>query len=341
MNLKPGQIKLNGKLKNVNDLLNNSAYRGNWQKEFYDFLNEWYSENDFILVQTSGSTGNPKTIQLKKDFVAESAKRTIAFFGLKENDKVLHCLPSKYIAGKLMVVRAILGRLDLYLIDPSEDFNLLEKNHFKFAALVPIQVQKLFLQRKLNLDKLLIGGDAIPIQLESKLQKLKTACYSSYGMTETATHIALRKINGKEASSYYHCLGDIRVDLSEDECLQILMPEEEVLQTTDIAELKNDRTFKILGRSDNVIISGGVKYNPEKIERILEKIIKVPFIVSSLPHEKLGKQLILLIECAPDKALQQKIEEYCRDQLTQYERPRQIKFVAKLSKTTTGKIIRT
>lgn len=346
MNLFPSQIHVNGKIVAANDLLKKAANKSGWEKEWLDFLAEWYGKDDSIVVNTSGSTGVPKSIRLKKDFVAESAKRTIKYFGLKKKDAVLHCLPSRFIAGKLMIVRALVGNLDLYLADPATDFDFLKHKHFKFAAMVPNQVQKVldlgFNTVGKNPEILLVGGAAVPTSIEEPLKLFKTACYSSYSMTETATHIALRSINGKQADGYYHCLDKIHVELSEERCLQIFMPglDDVYLQTTDLAELKDEKTFKILGRADHVIISGGLKFLPEHLERKLEKYIKVPFVISSEEHDVLGQQLTLIVEAIESPQMLAQLLSICKERLDKYEVPKKILFVEKIPLTPNGKINR-
>ena len=342
MELFPTHIILNGSSTSVEKLLLKKEEKSGWEKEWLDFLEEWYTPSDYIEVTTSGSTGNPKLIRLKKDFVAASALRTIHYFGLRENDRVLHCLSSRYIAGKLMVVRALIGKLDLHVIDPTTDFNVLQNVPFKFAAMVPNQVAKLMEWGMRNVEFLLIGGAAIPQQLEEQLQQFDTVCYSSYGMTETATHIALRKLNGEEADEYYHCLDDIQVKLSDDHCLRIYMLglEQDYLQTTDIAELKDEKTFKITGRSDHMIISGGIKFSPKKLEHKLEAHIKYPFMISSLPHDTLGQQLILVIEGIESTETVAHLNAICQKNLNKYEQAKQIIFVTELPRTPNGKLNR-
>ena len=344
MTLFPTHIKLNGQLTAVADLFQKKEEVDGWEKEWLEFLGEWYSPVNYIEVKTSGSTGESKTVRLKKDFVAASAQRTIDYFLLHENDRVLHCLPSRYIAGKLMIVRALIGELDLHVVDPSTDFLSMQAEHFKFAAMVPNQVAK-FLDLEpetWNLEFLLIGGAAVPQPIESRLLDLPIKCYSSYSMTETATHIALRQINGALADGYYHCLDEIRVELAEDGCLQIFMPglDEQPLKTTDLAELKDDQTFKILGRADNIIISGGMKFSPEQLEKKLEQHISFPFMISSLPHDVLGRQLVLVIETDENPQALAQLLSICKQKLGHYELPRRIQFVKQIPRTPNGKLKR-
>jgi O-succinylbenzoic acid--CoA ligase len=348
MNLFPEHINLNGKELAIQQLIQNNSPKTDRETEFTGFLKEWYSDKKFIEVKTSGSTGTPKIIRLKKEFVAESAQRTLQFFELKKNDRILHCLPMQYIAGKLMIVRALLGELNLHFTEPSSDFAFLEKEKFRFAAMVPNQVTKILKSENSpgelleSIKKLLIGGSSIPATLEKALQKVSTACYSSYGMTETATHIALRKINGAGADGWYHCLENIHVNLSAKGCLQVYLSgmEKQPLQTTDLAELKNEKTFRILGRIDNMIISGGIKFSPEQLEKKLEPYISAPFLISSLPHESLGQQLVLVVEGKENKETHDKLKEICRKQLDKYEQPKQILFKDRLPRLPNGKFNR-
>ena len=342
MNLFPRHIIFNGQQTKIKTLLKKNT-ANSWEQGFIGFLAEWYNDEDSIEVQTSGSTGVPKLISLKKAFIAESAARTIGFFGLKQGDRILHCLPSRYIAGKLMLVRALVGELDLHLVDPSSDFSFLKTNHFKFAAMVVNQVGKLFkFGNEWNLEHLLIGGSAIPLSLESKLQQTKTKCYSSYAMTETATHIALRKLNGTTRDEYYHCLEGIHVELSKNSCIRINMPglENGFIETNDLGELKDTKTFKVFGRVDNVIISGGIKFLPEQIEKKLENCISYPFAISSVPDDQLGEKMVLVVEGISDEKLKSNLEKTCKEFLSKYECPKEIVFIDKLPNTSNGKLDR-
>lgn len=312
-----------------------------------DFLAQWYGPEHTITVHTSGSTGTPKPVFLDKQFVAQSARRTIHFFRLEPGQRILLCLPLRYIAGKLMVIRALLGQLDLCPMDPVSDFSFLDqcRDHpFRFAAMVPNQVAKLLDAPKRfgSLDALLIGGSALPSRLETGLGNVSTACFASYGMTETATHIALRRINGQNASDRFYCLQGIQVGLSEKGCLTIDMPglAGPYLFTNDLAELDDNKTFRILGRADNVIISGGIKYFPETLEEKLEDLIEYPFFIGALPDETLGTRIVLVIEARADEQLEKKLERFFVRRLDRYERPKHIVFKKKFERTETKKIIR-
>ncbi|PSM51674.1 o-succinylbenzoate-CoA ligase [Campylobacter blaseri] len=343
MQIFPKEIILNGKNYEIDKLLNNE-FLDEIQNEVLEFLKNWYDEKDYLVVHTSGSTGTPKEIKLEKSFIAKSAKRTLKFFNLQKFDKVLLCLSLDYIAGKLMVVRALIGGLNLCVAKPNSDFAFLkyEKESFKFVAMVPNQVYKL-LDTPSNfskIDTLLLGGQALSSSLKDELLKVKTKCYIGYGMTETATHIALKRVNLKDANENYKVLEGIKIWL-ENGCLAIKMPGlEKPLITNDLANIINENEFEILGRADNIIISGGLKFIPEVIEKKLESYIDKPFFISSKIDEKLGHKIVLVIETKKDESYKKQIQKVFEEHLSRYERPKEIYFKDEFKRTKTGKIIR-
>lgn len=322
-----------------------------WERELFAFLEEWYFSSDFIEVRTSGSTSEPQTIQLPKTTMQQSASRTIEFFGLQQENRLLLSLPCRFIGGKMMVVRAIVGQMDLVTVDPASDFDFLLSEAFNFGAMVPNQVFKLLgspsgKEKLENIHNLLIGGSAIPETLEAQISKLKNRIVSTYGMTETASHIAIRELSGENRSDVYHCLPGISVTTGKNDCLQIHVSEcpparevgEEPLQTKDIAEILSPNSFRILGRMDDVIISGGIKYWPETIEKKLEPVITGRFVISSLPDDKLGEKLVLVVEGEPAdiSLIQQKTAEL----LPPFERPKAVYFLEKFPETANSKLKR-
>ncbi len=315
-----------------------------WEYELYTFIKEWLSPSDFIEAQTSGSTGAPQIIRLPKTTMQQSAGRTIEYFGLKAGNRILLSLPCRFIAGKMMVVRAIIGQMDLITVDPSTDFELLMNDTFDFGSMVSNQVFKLLechsgREKLENIHNLLIGGSAIPANLEVQISQLSSRVVSTYGMTETASHIAIRELSGEKRSDIYHCLPGISVSTGENDCLQIHIPEWTAsLQTKDIAEIISPSSFRILGRVDDVIISGGIKYWPDRIEKKLESVIPGRFVISSVSDEMLGEKLVLVIEgeYIDTELIQQKSEEL----LPSFERPKAICFLDKFPETPNGKLKR-
>ncbi len=340
----PETIKINGNGYYITALFNEKSEV--LPKEAIRFLKEWYNEKEHIVVQTSGSAGKPKKIPLRKTFIAASARRTLDFFQLQKGDAVLLCLPVRYIAGKLMIVRALLGGLDLHPISPEDDFSFLQEQgvEFRLVAMVTNQVQKLLSMPEsfLRIGTLLIGGSALPESLETALQKVTCRCYISYGMTETATHIALRRINGATASSFYQPFAGITLSLLPEGRLVIAMPGlKRPLITNDLVQFaENNRDFKVLGRADNIIISGGIKYIPEELEKKLDSAIRYPFFITSLPDDILGSKIVLAVEALADGELRQTLNAAIKQKLPRYQRPKEIIFKEEFLRTATGKIRR-
>ncbi len=318
-----------------------------FEKDIFQFILDWFSTADYMEVKTSGSTGNPKEIQLLKKHLIASAEATISFFDLKKKDRILHCLPISFIAGKMMVVRALIGGLDLYIVQPSSKPDIFPDN-VSFAAMIPLQVSNLINDDESHksfskIDKLIVGGSFISVDLIYQLQKITTQVWQTYGMTETITHIALRKINGSNKSEWYSTLSGVSVKLDNRGCLIISADYIGVskLITNDLAEISETGEFKIKGRVDNMIISGGIKFNPEEIERKLSGSISNDYFVGGLNDNELGQKLVLFIE---DKGtLKRKVFdlwEMIERKLAKLEIPKEIIFLPSFNRTTSGKIDR-
>lgn len=317
-----------------------------WEKEFYSFILEWFNKNDYVEIRTSGSTGNPKIIRLPKCVMKKSAERTIEYFSLQSEDSLLLSLSCSYIAGKMMVVRAFTGKIKLTVVDPATDFCFLNDNKYDFGAVVPLQLSKLLQtengkQKAENIRHLLVGGSTVPVALEEKIRQLKNNVVSTYGMTETASHIAIRKLSGKDASDSYHCLPGISIQKKSNGCLDIFAEEQgKWLSTTDMVKIMSLKEFKILGRADHVIISGGLKFHPEQLEKKLGSFIRQPVMISSESDDKLGQKLVLIVEGIESEPLKQEIQQSIKQCFGRYERPKKIFFIKQLPRNANGKIIR-
>ena len=290
----------------------------------------------YVDVKTSGSTGEPKRMRVEKCRMLNSARITCDFLGLKRGDTALLCLSTEYIAGKMMVVRALERSMKLVSIEPQGCPEW--EGTVDLAAMVPLQVWNLLHQcpsRLTHIRHLLIGGGAIDERLEEALQDLPNAVWSTYGMTETLSHIALRRLNGPTASSWYTPFDGVTLSKTEEGCLVIEAPavHDGQLITNDMVELRSDGCFRILGRKDNVICSGGVKIQMEEVERLLRPHLPIPYMITRAKDERLGETVVLLMEGGcPDEA-----KTVCERVLPKYWQPRRIVSVASLPMTATGK----
>ena len=327
-------FKLNGKSFTDVALLSEALYLKKngqlFEKEIGNFLLDWLNLESFILVQTSGSTGIPKQIVLQKSAMIASAKATGLFFNLQPKNTALLCLSANYIAGKMMLVRAITLGLHLDTIDPTS--TPLSSKKYNFIAMVPMQVEKSL--AKLHLvDKLLIGGTKVSYNLSESILKSNCNAFESYGMTETISHIAIKKI-GEQA---FNVLPNVTISADERSCLVIEASElfHEKIITNDIVAIVNTTQFILKGRIDNVINSGGIKIFPEEVEEILGKFISVPFFVASKPDEILGEKVILVLEATPFS-----FDNSVFSELSKYQIPKEILFLEAFERTETNKINR-
>ena len=308
-----------------------------------EFLSEWNNDSLFVHVQTSGSTGAPKPMLAEKRRMLASARITNDFLGLREGDVALLCMSLDYIAGKMMVVRSIERGLKLITVEPSgHPLNhsqlAIDDCQIDFAAMVPLQVYNTLQvpeerKRLLQIRHLIIGGGAIDEAPGAELKNFPNAVWSTYGMTETLSHIALRRLSGPEASDWYIPFSSVKVSLSDDGCLVIDAPEvcPGRLVTNDIAEI-SPQGFRILGRKDNVICSGGIKIQIEEVESRLRPFLRVPYLISKRPDPKFGEVSVLLTEGSIDEARQ-----ICERILPKYYLPRHYLHVDHIPLTETGK----
>ena len=336
-----------------------------------DFLSEWNNDSDRVLVHTSGSTGKPKPMMVEKKRMLNSARITCDFLGLKPGDSALLCMSLDYIAGKMVVVRSIERYLHLISVSPSghplKNIDLKDVNgkgvngEITFAAMVPMQVYNTLQvpeerERLTHIRHLIIGGGAIDASLEKELQALpgNIAIWSTYGMTETLSHIALRRINGDEASEWYQPFDSVRISQTEEGCLVIDAPQvcAENLVTNDIVEIEpyiynkvEKLRFRIKGRKDNVICSGGIKIQIEEVEALLKPHLEKPFMLAKKKDEKFGEIAVLLTEDEDIKKVEATVRRLLSDESEKssdhkkykYWIPKEFRYVEHLPLTETGK----
>ena len=308
-----------------------------------EFLAEWNNASDKVLVHTSGSTGEPKPLWVEKRRMEASARLTCDFLGLQPGDTALLCMPLDYIAGKMVVVRSLVRGLRLINVAPSGHPLKSLSQPPVFAAMVPMQVYnslQTHLEREIlaGIKHLIIGGGAVDKALEAELRSMPRNVWSTYGMTETLSHIALRRLNGDAADDWYTPFGGVDVSIGSDGCLVIKAPMvcAATLYTHDLAEIASDgRHFRILGRKDNVIDSGGIKIRMEEIEEALHPHLAFPFMITKRCDKRLGEAVTMLAECDEESA--DDIRRICENVLPKYWRPKYYIFIEKLPLTATGK----
>ncbi|MBT8218864.1 MAG: AMP-binding protein [Bacteroidia bacterium] len=318
-----------------------------WLIDIQSFLREWTNDSNEIVVNTSGSTGIPKQIQLSKNAIKTSAGITIDYFCLRPAMTLLLCLPVRFIAGKLMIIRALESNSDLILKMPSSNPLETLETKIDFAAMTPFQVSKTLIQtpEKLNLiSTLLLGGGGISQSQRKALHSLtSTQCYLSYGMTETITHVAIQKISKPTLKPIFKVLDGFQIAQDERSCLVIEADHiyQKKVVTNDIVEMVDSDRFIWKGRWDNIINSGGIKISPEEVETKIEMLINIPFFIYWIPDEELGQKIVLFIKNKRRNSEEEVVLlSKLKKTLNKYEMPRSILYLDCFDYTDTGKIRR-
>ncbi|MBD0835319.1 AMP-binding protein [Aestuariibaculum suncheonense] len=308
-----------------------------FEKEIGNFLFQWLDENETIKVRTSGSTGTPKVIELSKQAMVNSALATGDFFKLQPGDRALLCLPATYIAGKMMLVRAIILGLEIDIVEPASKLQFDTQKVYDFCAMVPMQLEKA-LDTIDHIKTIIVGGAPASSSLKANLQQVQTKVYETYGMTETVTHIALKAINNTSVSKpNFKVLPGVTISQDERDCLVVEAPKlcQGKIVTNDMVKIHSESEFEWLGRFDNVINSGGVKLFPEQIEAKLQHKINSRFFIASEPNDILGEQLILVVESESNDLNSEVFSD-----LDKFEKPKAVYMVKEFVETTSGKIQR-
>lgn len=317
----------------------------------FSFCKAWLSGETNFTQQTSGSTGVPKKIELSREQMQASAEATGAFFNTNTNSKLLCCLNPEYIAGKMMLVRAMVWDCPIWLVAPSSEplknLDLIPD----FAAMVPLQVEHSLsdyesLKKLKQISNLIIGGAQISEKLKKAVLENSIRAWQTFGMTETVSHFALAKI--EEGSVLYTTLPEVEIGQDERGALWVKSPmsDPEKIQTNDLIEQKTENSFLWLGRADFVVNSGGIKLHPELLEQkagatIQEVFPGSKFFFFGQSDEKLGQKLVLLVETAngtKEKAML--LQERLKNRLAKYEVPKEIYFRKDFILTPSGKIDR-
>ena len=341
--------------------LEETALCNSYNKLVIDFCLEWQSSKDEFIVHTSGSTGIPKPISLSRKQMQNSVEATAKALNLKHNERFLICLNAEYIAGIMMLVRGMELNAEMVVVPPKrnplEDFD--ENMWFDFAAFVPMQLQaileetpeKIAILRQMK--AIILGGAPVSYSLLKKIRSIKALqrvpIYATYGMSETVTHIALKRLNGKkEISERYKTLPNVKIKTDERNCLVISAPHtlgKEII-TNDLVTIKSPNEFEWLGRADFVINTGGVKVFPEKVEQVVERAfyelaLQKRFFVGSVSDEIVGEKVVLIVEGIPfSKSFENELMTHLKNNLPNYHAPKQFFYLSNFALTKTDKIDR-
>lgn len=315
-----------------------------FEKEIGLFLLDWVSDRSTVKVTTSGTTGEPRIMHIQKSAMYHSALATADYFNLSPNSKVLHCLPCEYIAGKMMLVRAMVLGLNITFVEPSSSPLEKLKHSVDFCAMVPLQVEN-SLELLNKIHKLIIGGAPISEELEEKIvnasDPMVTRVYQTFGMTETLSHIAVRPLLKESLNKKtFMTVKGVKIDVDNRSCLLITAPQlfKGQLITNDLVKIHHDFSFTWLGRIDYLVNSGGVKIIPENVEKKIKHLVNGNFFLYGLKDEKLGQKLVLITE---DKQSENLLEEIAKlETIERYKVPKELIETGTFVFTSNGKLRR-
>lgn len=307
-----------------------------YERDVGNFLLDWTDSKNYVVVNTSGSTGAAKPIKLYKQAMVNSSIATGNFFGLEPGNSALHCLPAQFIAGKMMLVRAMVLGLEVDLIEPASLPVFDYEKPYDFCAMIPLQLKNTY-DHIQNIKYLIVGGAKVPKSLVKAIQDIPTQIFETYGMTETITHVAIKKLNHTLGNEFFKVLPDVSITTDERDCLVIDAHHlsKQKIVTNDIVKLISENEFEWIGRYDNIINSGGVKLSPEQIEKKLADFIESRFFITSKKDDTLGEKVVLVIEDENNN-----IDPTAFRTLDKYEVPKEIYNVPKFKLTSNGKIKR-
>ena len=315
-----------------------------WEREIYRFILEWLSDTSYVVVMTSGSTGNPKVIHQPKENMINSARMTADYFGLDDRTNALLCLPVSYIAGKMMIVRSFVTGMNLITAEPSSNPILQVKEKIDFVAITPFQLAfSIATLKGKPIGTVIVGGGEISHDLEKECQEVDSNIFATFGMTETSSHVAVRAVNGSRKSSYFETLENIEISVDQRSCLVIKAPEltPDLLITNDVVEIKDPEHFEWIGRFDSVINTGGVKIYPEQVEKKIFPLIAGRFFIAGLPDKLLGEMVVLFVEGEPLSEIQLvNLESSMTPLLSKFEHPRKVVSVSAFDLSEAGKILK-
>ena len=316
-----------------------------WEKDIKDFLLSWFDSSDAMNIPTSGSTGKPKEVRVLKEDMRRSARYTIDHFDLKTGMTALLCLPANLVAGKMMMIRCMEAGMNCLAFEPSARPLRSIEESVDFVAMTPYQVHHSLENEAEKFEVLatvIIGGAALGPGDQEKLGKFSNRVEITYGMTESITHIATSRISkGGDKGLFSLISKDFSITTDDDNRLVIKSPylHMPVIKSQDVVSLEGNDTFRLLGRADNVINSGGVKIHPELLENKISKLMDRPYFIAGIPHDSLGEQVILFIE-GPESENKGAVLAQLKAIVHPYECPKDIIFLDQFSYTSSHKINR-
>jgi O-succinylbenzoic acid--CoA ligase len=313
----------------------------NRRNSIVEFVQEWNNNSETLLIKSSGSTGKPKEFNIQKKYFIASAELSGTYFNYQKDQSIVLSLSIDTIGGKMQVIRALIFEMKLFVLENERNPLLHFDQKATHISLVPLQVEEIIKHspEKFSLfNNVLIGGAAINPSLEEEIKSISGNFFESYGMTETLSHIAIREI---KKENYFTVLDGVTI-IEHEGCLVISAPTLSIfdLKTNDLVEIISEKQFRILGRKDLVINSGGYKFHPELLERKLSPFLKDSFFFIGEKNNEYGEIITLYIEDDYTSQKVERINELLGTYFSKYEVPKKMYFVEEFIRSESNKILR-
>ncbi len=291
-----------------------------------------------LAILTSGSSGRAKCAVLSLRNLFFSAQSLAHFFNLREGDRWLHVLPDFHIGGFSIWIRCFIRGATVVSHESVRNIAIKNLTHM---SLVAAQLRTLLEQGITAPEQLrvvLLGGSAIPPALLGQALQGSYPVYSSYGLTEMASTVAVKKHFDPRNTQPEEALilpgrevklsgGEILVKgetlfmgYFQKGCIASPRNEQGWFATGDLGRLSDDR-LTVTGRRDNMFISGGENIQPEEIERHLMRLAGVEnVLVLPRPDDRFGHRAVAVVSLSR-KLTATDIKSFMADHLPAYKIP--------------------
>jgi O-succinylbenzoic acid--CoA ligase len=321
-----------------------------------------------FLVGSSGTEGPPRAAMLSVDNLASSAAASCEFLGMEANDNWLLCLPLTHIAGLMILFRCARAGAAVSIheaFDADAVWTGVSSGRVTRLSLVPPMLARLL---EVSDDKpgahgrsLIVGGAPVAPVMAERAVETGWPILTSYGMTETASHVAL---GGPNPEDGLRVLPGTRIELADDNGEAVsgrgrilvsgptvmlgyanagLLPGEGLLETGryltgDVGEIDDQGRLRIAGRCDDVLISGGVNVHPAASEALLAAcpgVIEAG--IAGRPDPEWGQRLVAVYvgDTGPDE-----LRRWAGKHIAPALRPREFIRVPELPRNQLGKLDR-
>lgn len=325
-----------------------------------------------FLIATSGSTGPAKIAVLSRAAVLASAHASAMHLGWNTEDRWLLNLPYSHVGGLSVLTRCLIARRPVVLSQrrPGEDGFREELNAdgVSLLSLVPTQLHDLMhITAPRSVRAVLVGGAAAAPGALQRAREQGWPLLCTYGLTEMASQVATESPASADGTSVGCPLPGVELRLREGGRIELRGPslfnrylgtdlpltEDGFFRTSDRGRLTADGRLQVLGRLDNVVISGGENVSPEWIEQQLSDLPGIrELAVVGAPDERWGARLVLAVVEAHPRLWWESFDDPSADggrarvlaearrRLPHYAVPKAIVAVPSLPRTSLGKLDR-